>query len=162
MSKNERLKAMAAREQGRTNRTSAREPKHGPYAKKNKQKVELLLSLLAEGHSVEAASVGANIPRRTIYDWIEAHEQFADELQDARHAAEGHLLKSLLSVAARKDDAQTYRWLLSKRRPDIYGDRQELQVSSKVENGVPEVLAMLEQTNHLVNERAGSDSDDEA
>ena len=49
--------------------TSAREPATGPYSKRNADKTAHFLDLLEQGHSVEASAVGANIPRRTIYNW---------------------------------------------------------------------------------------------
>lgn len=71
--------------------------------------------------------------------------------------AEGSIMAELRGAATRKDDTRALMWLLSKLRPDLYGDKQALEVTTKKDDGVPEVIAMLQQTQHLVNkDQAGS------
>ena len=147
------LKGLAAREAAdieTTNKTSA-PARTGPRAPKNKHKVEQFLMLLSEGHSIEASAVGANLVRQTVYAWMDRHPDFEQEVADARFAAEGKVLTELRDTIARKEDTKALMWLLSKLRPDRYGDRQALEVTTKKDDGVPEVIAMLQQTQHLVN-----------
>ena len=61
------------------------------------------------------------------------------------------ILTELRDTIARKEDTKALMWLLSKLRPDRYGDKQALEVTTKKDDGVPEVIAMLQQTQHLVN-----------
>ena len=146
------LKGLAAREAGdikTTNKTSA-QARVGPRAAKHKPKVDEFLSLLSKGHSIEASAVGANLVRQTIYEWMNKYPDFEQEVTDARYAAEGHVLEELRGAIARKDDTKALMWLLSKMRPDRYGDKQALEVTTKKDDGIPEVIAMLEQTQHLV------------
>jgi hypothetical protein len=44
-------------------------------------------------------------------------------------------------------------WLLAKLRPDRYGDRKEVEITTKTNDGVQEVVAMFEQTNDMMEER---------
>jgi hypothetical protein len=43
-------------------------------------------------------------------------------------------------------------WLLSKLRPDRYGDKKELEISTKTSDGLEEVKAMFEQTNDMMSQ----------
>ncbi len=159
---NDDLKGLAQREAliiDGSGGTSARAtPASGPYSKRNAEKTKHFLDLLEQGHSVEASAVGANIPRRTIYNWRDKHEDFAQALDDAQYAAEGSVFSELRSMATRKDDTRALMWILARLRPDRYGDKQELQVSASQKDGIPEVIAMLEQTAHLVSKEPDSDS----
>jgi hypothetical protein len=145
------LKGLAAREAGNNiSKVPNARATTGPKAPKWQKKVEQFLGLLEEGHSIEAASVGAGLVRKTVYEWMSKHEEFKAEVEDARHAAEGSIMAELRGAATRKDDTRALMWLLSKLRPDLYGDKQALEVTTKKEDGVPEVIAMLQQTQHLV------------
>lgn len=147
------LKGLAAREASdiETTNTTSAPARTGPRAPKNQHKVEQFLMLLSEGHSIEASAVGANLVRQTVYAWMDKHPDFEQEVADARFAAEGKVLTELRDTIARKEDTKALMWLLSKLRPDRYGDRQALEVTTKKNDGVPEVIAMLQQTQHLVN-----------
>jgi hypothetical protein len=67
--------------------------------------------------------------------------------------AEGHVLAELRGAIQRKDDTKALMWLLSKLRPDRYGDRKEVEITTKTNDGVQEVVAMFEQTNGMMEER---------
>lgn len=153
----EDLKGLAAREAGDfeallegTISTNAR----GPFSPKNKPKTEELLSLLAQGYSKEAACIGAHLSRRTFYNWVRDHPEFEEQVTDAQHAAEGHILTELRGAIQRKDDTKALMWLLSKLRPDRYGDKKELEISTKTSDGLEEVKAMFEQTNDIMEDQA--------
>ncbi len=77
MSSKDDLKGLAAREQASsikaTKATSARATT-GPRAPKYATKVDNFLRLLSEGHSIEAAAVGAELVRQTVYGWMDKHE----------------------------------------------------------------------------------------
>ena len=45
--------------------------------------------------------------------------------------------------------------MLTRRFPDEYGERRELEIKAHQNNGVAEVLAMIEQTNHLLDQNSG-------
>ena len=151
----EDLKGLAAREAGDveallngTNGTNARA--RGPFDSKNKDKVEELLKLLAQGYSKESACVSVSLSRRTFYNWLKDCPEFEELVTDAQHAAEGNVLTELRGAIQRKDDTKALMWLLSKLRPDRYGDKKELEISTKTSDGLEEVKAMFEQTNDIM------------
>jgi|SRR5210317_46533 hypothetical protein len=154
------LKGLAAREAGdiSTNGTNA-PARTGPYAPQNKDKAETFLDLLKVGHSKEAACVGAHLSRRTLYNWLDAHEEFAEAVQDAQYEAEGQVLVELRGAIQRKDDTKALMWLLGKMRPDRYGDKKEVEITAKKADGIPEVIAMIEQTNVMMEDKDDSGDD---
>lgn len=151
------LKGLASREAGdvgevleSTIGTNAR----GPFSPKNKPKVDELLSLLSQGFSKEAACIGAHLSRRTFYNWVRDHPDFEEQVIDAQHAAEGHILVELRGAIQRKDDTKALMWLLSKLRPDRYGDKKELEIKTNTSDGLEEVKAMFEQTNDMMEDKS--------
>lgn len=150
------LKGLAAREAGLINNdtdgSSARvtQPKTGPKAPKNIEKIEELCQLLAQGHSVEASCVGANLARRTLYRWLDEDEELLDRIEDAKLAGEGSILAEMRSHINAKQDWKGLAWILERRWPERYSAKREIEVSTKQANGIPEVMAMLEQTNDML------------
>ena len=151
------LKGLASREAGDvgevldgTNGTNARA--RGPFSAKNKDKLDELLSLLAQGYSKESACVSVSLSRRTFYNWLQDFPDFEEQVTDAEHAAEGHILTELRGAIQRKDDTKALMWLLAKLRPDRYGDRKELEITTKTSDGLEEVKAMFEQTDNMVSQ----------
>jgi len=158
----EALKDMAAREalvvdsndkSQKTNVGARATPKHGPYSRKYEEKTHQLLTYLAQGYSKEAACIGAHLNRPTLYKWLSEYPDFAEEVEDAQFMAEGHVLAELRGAIQRKDDTKALMWLLAKLRPDRYGDRKEVEITTKTNDGVQEVVAMFEQTNDMLEDK---------
>src|SRR6056300_468956 len=158
----EALKDMAAREalvvdsndkSQKTNVGARATPKHGPYSRKYEEKTRQLLTYLAQGYSKEAACIGAHLNRPTLYKWLSEYPDFAAEVEDAQFMAEGHVLAELRGAIQRKDDTKALMWLLAKLRPDRYGDRKEVEITTKTNDGVQEVVAMFEQTNDMLEDK---------
>lgn len=158
----EALKDMAAREalivdsddkSQKTNVGARATPKHGPYSRKHEEKTHKLLTFLAQGYSKEAACIGAHLNRPTLYKWLSEYPEFAEEVEDAQFMAEGHVLAELRGAIQRKDDTKALMWLLAKLRPDRYGDRKEVEITTKTNDGVQEVVAMFEQTNDMLEDK---------
>lgn len=158
----EALKDMAAREalivdsddkSLKTNVGARATPKHGPYSRKYEEKTHKLLTYLAQGYSKEAACIGAHLNRPTLYKWLSEYPDFAEEVEDAQFMAEGHVLAELRGAIQRKDDTKALMWLLAKLRPDRYGDRKEVEITTKTNDGVQEVVAMFEQTNDMLEDK---------
>ena len=155
----EALKDMAAREalivdsddkSQKTDVGARATPKYGPYSRKYEEKTHQLLTYLAQGYSKEAACIGAHLNRPTLYKWLSEYPDFAEEVEDAQFMAEGHVLAELRGAIQRKDDTKALMWLLAKLRPDRYGDKKEVEITTKVNDGVQEVKAMFEQTNDMI------------
>lgn len=147
------LKGLAAREAGEIIETSAEvrpRAKTGPNAPKNQEKLEELCRLLALGHSVEASCVGANIKRSTLYRWLDADEELLDRIEDAKLAGEGAMVAEMRDLIQAKQDWKGLAWILERRWPERYSAKREIEVSTKQANGIPEVMAMLEQTNDML------------
>jgi len=158
----EALKDMAAREalivdsndkSQETDVGARATPKHGPYSRKYEEKTHQLLTYLAQGYSKEAACIGAHLNRPTLYKWLSEYPDFAEEVEDAQFMAEGHVLAELRGAIQRKDDTKALMWLLAKLRPDRYGDRKEVEITTKTNDGVQEVVAMFEQTNDMLEDK---------
>ena len=152
------LKGLASREAGDVGAagTSARVTT-GPKAPKNAEKLEEVCHLLAKGHSVEAACVGANLSRRSFYRWMEQDEELRDRIDDAKLAGEGAMIAEMRSLIEMKQDWKGLAWLLERRWPERYSAKREIEVSTKKADGTAEVLAMLEQTNEMLREPDESD-----
>jgi hypothetical protein len=162
----EALKDMAAREALNVDSTEKSQetdvgaratPKHGPYSRKYEDKTHKLLTYLAQGYSKEAACIGAHLNRPTLYKWLSDYPDFAEEVEDAQFMAEGHVLAELRGAIQRKDDTKALMWLLAKLRPDRYGDKKELEITTKTNDGVQEVVAMFEQTNDMLEDKASEE-----
>jgi hypothetical protein len=154
------LKGLASREAGDVSDgnlgTSAR-AKTGPKAPRNAEKLEEVCHLLAKGHSVEAACVGANLSRTSFYRWMEQDEELRDRIDDAKIAGEGAMIAEMRSLIEMKQDWKGLAWLLERRWPERYSAKREIEVSTKKADGTAEVLAMLEQTNEMLREPDESD-----
>jgi len=61
----------------------------GPFAPKNKQRVNRLLRLLQQGHPVDHACVQVGLSRRTIYNWRKRHLDFAGQMEKAQSGSIG-------------------------------------------------------------------------
>ena len=61
-----------------------------------------------------------------------------------------------------RQDWRASAWLLERRFPERWGAKRELEVNMKNDsNGIAEVMAMIEQTNHLAQSATDGDTRDE-
>ena len=69
----------------------------------------------------------------------------------------GHIEQRFLAATSHDEptDWRALSWVLARRFPDEYGERRELEIKAHQNNGVAEVLAMIEQTNHLLDQNSG-------
>ena len=107
--------------------------------------VEKLLEHLEDGLCVSDVAKIEGMPKvRTVYQWMEAHPEFAQAYARAVEAGIRGNESELLAEARRRPvdsvDAQGQRtlvdalkWRLSKRLPRDFGDRQQVEHSGKVE-----------------------------
>ena len=52
-------------------------------------------------------------------------------------------------------------WILERRWPERYSAKREIEVSTKKADGIPEVLAMLEQTQGMIDVEPDEEEGDE-
>ena len=116
---------------------------------------EKFCEILMKGHSINAACGEVGIVRKTFYNWYNKgkkaksgkFKQFKCDVDNAQDIA-AHKLESIVIESA-ADNPKDAKWLLTKKFPDLYGDRQfnetkiEADVTSelllKLERPLPEL-----------------------
>ncbi len=83
-----------------------------------------------------------SVPLRTVYDWIEQDEEFAEMVNKAKDFAVNLARKTVIK-AIKEDDASSAKWFLEKRRKDIYGPSMEVMNKNEVVNDLDEQLNKL-------------------
>ena len=128
-----------------------------PSRRSRKKEAAFLAELRLHGVISKAAKY-AGIPRRTVYLWKDTYEDFGQDWEDALYegldkievtvVAEAH--KMMKKAIKNADPSMTsallnhYRWVLSRRRPEKWGDRERVELSGP--KGGP---IQTEQTVHL-------------
>ena len=105
--------------------------------------------VIMNGHSINAACGKLGIVRQTFYNWYNKgktaksgkFKQFACDVDNAQDIA-AHRVESIVIESA-ADNPKDAKWLLTKKFPDIYGDRtyNETKIDANVKT---ELLAKLE------------------
>ncbi len=115
--------------------------------------VEAVLAYLEDGLCVSEIAAIEGMPKvRTIYQWMDAHPEFAQAYARAHDAGvrcnEGELLRvartkpaDAVEATAQRTLVDTLKWRLSKRLPKDFGDRQQVEHSGKV--GLADILAEM-------------------
>ena len=108
-----------------------------------------LCEALSEGHSILAACSTVGIVEQTYRNWYNRgkeaksgkYKQFYCDVTNARNKA-AHKLESIVIESA-VDNPKDAKWLLTKKFPDIYGDRtyNETKIDANIKT---ELLAKLE------------------
>ena len=99
---------------------------------------------LAKGHSIEAACAYADIVFQTYRNWYKRGEkaksgkykQFKCDVDNAKDKALLQAEKTI--VDAISHEVKDAKWWLTKRRPDLYGERQynETKLNATVESDI--------------------------
>ena len=151
MTKTADLNGLAAREVGdvealnKENRTAivrARDPRF----------IELL-ERLRDGQSIRGACGSSRFPRATLYEWMDDPEikSLVDLAQDE---GLGTIEVAMMQATSQSDDKdwRALSWMMARRFPQEYGDKKEVEITAKKADGIPEVIAMIEQTNEIISE----------
>lgn len=100
------------------------------------------IQMAAEGRTLKSIREELNINNFAFYEFRLANPSFSNELARARQEGLEELGDSLLSIPVEEQDVQrarirseNIRWLLSKRKPETYGDRLDLNVNQTVDIG---------------------------
>ena len=99
-----------------------------PNRRSRKKEAAFLIALEVHG-VVSKAAKAADIPRRTVYVWRDAYEDFRQAWEDALDEALDNLEVLSMQIAAEEQDPQHIRWILSRRRPEKWGDREKVELS---------------------------------
>ena len=153
MSKTDDLKGLAAREAGdvevlnEENRTAivrARAPRF----------IELL-ERLRDGQSIRGACGSSRLPRRTLYDWMDTYPEIKEMVEEATDEGLGTIEVAMMQATSQSDDKdwRALSWMMARRFPQEYGDKKEVEITAKKADGIPEVIAMIEQTNVMMEDK---------
>lgn len=97
--------------------------------------IDTFIESLADGDSLRQAAKKANIPLTTLLRWTVADVELAERYARAREVGYDLMADGLIDIAdeaAPLDSANTKnkidarKWLLSKRKPKVYGDKLAL------------------------------------
>lgn len=152
MTKTADLKGLAAREVGdvealnKENRTAivrTRDPRF----------IELL-ERLRDGQSIRGACGSSRLPRRTLYDWMDTYPEIKEMVEEATDEGLGTIEVAMMQATSQSDDKdwRALSWMMARRFPQEYGDKKEVEITAKKADGIPEVIAMIEQTNEIISE----------
>lgn len=110
------------------------------YVKPPKAEILAMLDRLERGETLRSILIDKPYPRSTFHQWITEDdelsgryalaqdfraEQLADEIEDVSRNADGEILRNRLL-------ADSLKWKLSKMKPRVYGDTQQVQLSGDV------------------------------
>ena len=120
-----------------------------------------LCKALQKGHSIEAACAYAGIVRQSFHNWYNKgkeaksgkFKQFVCDVDNARDNAT--LFVESVIIDSIPENPKDAKWWLTKRRPDIYGDRTftETKLEADVKSEVTvNLLEKVQQKRNELNE----------
>ena len=111
------------------------------------------LEHLASGHSISGACGSSDLPRKTLYRWMEKSEEIRDLVDHAKCVGLSALeLEMRHSMRGGDGDWRGSSWLMSRLHPDDYGEKRELTVTTNegAQKQLEMVSAMIEQTSEIM------------
>jgi basic membrane lipoprotein Med (substrate-binding protein (PBP1-ABC) superfamily) len=66
----------------------------------------------------------------------------------------GTIELAMMQATSQSDDKdwRALSWMMARRFPQEYGDKKEVEITAKKADGIPEVIAMIEQTNEIISD----------
>lgn len=110
---------------------------------------EEIFELMVNGHDLVSACHILDIPRSTVYRWMDEVPSFKTRCARAREALADYDAYRIAEIAQKttNETCQADRvklaalqWLASKRAPKVYGDKIEIDASVEVNRGPSEQL----------------------
>lgn len=110
-------------------------------------KYEIVVSqAIARGLSNKRIAQMLNISESTFYSWMKQHESFKYAVESSEAAYIEHCITRLMECADSKDDWRAYAYMLAKKDPEEFGDKQNIEMTTiEKKDGNKEVLNMLDQ-----------------
>lgn len=102
-----------------------------------------VLENIRQGHSQRAACAAAGVGESSFYRHVERSPAFARDVELAQAESERRLVGIVLEAAA--NDAKHAEWLLARRWPEHYGDRQQVDMAAKFEGQYDHTVIALAQ-----------------
>lgn len=116
--------------------------------KKSPERMQAVIDNIRDGQPITRAARLAGLNPATVHRWREEDEEFGEAVEDA---LEFQIAVLTAKVDRASDtDWKAAAWRLERLRPDEFGAKKELQVTATQNNGIAEVIAMIEQTNDSV------------
>lgn len=104
------------------------------------EQLKLAEDMATEGRTLKDIIEALCTTTSRFYKYKKEHPQFLQDFEQARQEGLEHLADSLVSISDEYVDVQrarlkseNLRWLLSKRKPHIYGDRLDVSISATVD-----------------------------
>ena len=136
-----------------------------------------ICALVASGDGICGAADKVDIDEQTVYNWLDQHSEFFDAFTRAKKTRAGNLgekyymvLGWMLENALKKKNGSVVsslssylgrlQWMLTKCDPQIYGDKQTLEMTGA--NGTPLHQASPEQMQDLAERIAAARNSIEA
>ena len=106
----------------------------GTRSKATAERKEAVLAGLRRGLSRTVAAEAVGVSKDAIRRWTERSPRFADEVAQAEAQAQSLLLGLVLDAAAKRlpNTWQAAAWVLERRWPDAYGQRQRVEISMDI------------------------------
>ena len=113
-----------------------------------------ILESLSQGHTNLAAIQHGLISESTFYRWKRDDPEFNDQVEQATRLGEAKLLEELKASADEKSDWRAYAWLLERKFPNEYGNRQRIEVGPPQEPSIdPRIQAEIEKLQKVMKSR---------
>jgi len=111
-----------------------------------------MLERIKDGQSIRGACGLSKFSKATLYRWMDKHPEIKELVEEALDEGFGTIELNLMRSASQSDDKdwRALSWMLARRFPSEYGEKKELEITAKKEDGIPEVIAMIEQTNAMM------------
>lgn len=109
-----------------------------------KEYCEMLLETMKEGYSFETFAYDIGVTKQTLYNWCTMFPEFAEAkavgIEASRKVLESNILRD-----AKKGNVVASIFMLKKRFPKEYGDKQDVVHAQKEEEQQQEKLTLDEQ-----------------
>lgn len=145
------LKGLAAREVGDTEALNKKTRNIYARAQKDPRFLDLI-ERLRDGQSIRGACGSSRFPISSLYEWMEKEPEIKSLVEEAKDEGLGTLEVNMMQAISQSDDKdwRAISWMMARRFPQEYGDKKEVEITAKQANGIPEVIAMIEQTNVIM------------
>lgn len=98
---------------------------------------ERVIELGREGKSVAQISAILDLSKKTIYNWMESHEDFLHAINESKHLAEAWFEEQMqVGLWSKEFNAQLWNKAVSARFRSSYGDRTAIEHSGQIDSKV--------------------------
>jgi transposase len=113
-------------------------------SKYNQGMLDTLVEILSNGVTITAACGYVGIDRKTYYNWMNKHPEFATAINAVRFQLEARLLARIEEHG--KKDWKANAWILERKYPEDWSLKREVELNVNKSNGSNEVIEFLKQS----------------